>query len=254
MVESEGIMWDSISYDQCLSFVNCQLKPATIRRVESKVRPTITISRMTGAGGRSVAAKLGEYLQTSVPVECRWTVFDRDLMDRVLEDHHLSRRVVEHEPEDHKPFIRDAIEELLGLHPSTWTIVQHTAETILRLAGMGNVILVGRGANVVTAKLKHTFHLRLVGSLGQRVHRVEEVYRLDAKAAAEFVRKEDQGRRKYLKAYYDKDIDDPLIYDLVINTDAISYEAAARLVGEAVISRFHLNRPTATIPVHRESS
>jgi hypothetical protein len=38
------------------------------------------------------------------------------------------------------------VEEVLGLHPSGWTLVQHTTKTILRLAGLGHTILVGRGA------------------------------------------------------------------------------------------------------------
>jgi hypothetical protein len=31
-----------------------------------------------------------------------------------------------------------------------------------------------------------------------------------------------------------KDIDDPLLYDMVINTDRVSYREAARLIAEAV--------------------
>lgn len=34
------------------------------------------------------------------------------------------------------------VDELLGLHPSSWTLVEHTTQTIRRLAVMGNVILV----------------------------------------------------------------------------------------------------------------
>ena len=33
-----------------------------------------------------------------------------------------------------------------------WTLAQHTTKTILRLAGLGHVILVGRGASVITAQ------------------------------------------------------------------------------------------------------
>lgn len=237
-------MWTNIGYDQCLSFINCQLKPVD-RPGEPEIRPTITISRMTGAGGRSVAAKLSEYLQQRVPVQSQWTVFDRNLMERVLEDHHVAQRVANYHPEDHKPFIQDAIEELLGLHPSTWTMVQQTAQTILKLAGMGCVILVGRGGNIVTAKLKHTFHVRLVGSEERRLKRVQEVYQLEPKAALEFLRKKDKGRRRYLKEHYQAEIDDPLRYDSVINTDRLPYEAAARMIGDAVVRRFQLDRSEA---------
>ncbi|MCU0771920.1 MAG: cytidylate kinase-like family protein [Verrucomicrobia bacterium] len=236
-------MWKNIGFDQCLTFINCQLEPVRPHG-EPAVRPAITISRMTGAGGRTVAAELAAYLQARVPIQCQWTVFDKGLMERVLEDHHLSRRVSKYEPEAHKPFLQDAMEEILGLHPSTWTIVQQTQETILKLASMGFVILVGRASNVVTAKLDNAFHVRLVGSLEHRTRRAQEVYHLEPKAALEFVKTEDKGRRRYLKDHYQKEIDDPLLYDLVLNTDRLRYEDAARLIGEAVIHRFRLTQRT----------
>jgi cytidylate kinase len=241
-------MWKNIGYEQCLSFINCQLGPRP-GAVEHEVKPAITISRMTGAGGRTVAGKLAAYLQTHAPGACGWTVFDKNLMEKVLEDHHISQRVAKYEPENHKPFLRDAFEEFLGLHPSSWVIVQQTAETIWQLASMGNVILVGRGAGIVTAKLDTAFHVRLVGSLEKRTARVQEVYHLDPRAAAEYVKTQDKGRSRYLMEHYHQEIDDPLIYDLVINTDKIGYNGAARMIGDAVIERFHLAKAKAAVMV-----
>jgi len=34
----------------------------------------------------------------------------------------------------------------------------------------------------------------------------------------EFIQREDRGRKRYLRKHYQKDIDDPLPYHLVINT------------------------------------
>jgi hypothetical protein len=243
-MEVEGNMWSNVSYDKCLTFINCQLNPAS-KTFQPAVKPAVTISRMTGAGGRTVAGKLAEYLQSRVQTPCPWTVFDKNLMSKVLEDHNLSQQVAKYQPESHKTFIRDAIEELLGLHPGSWTFVHQTAETIWQLANMGYVILVGRGAPVVTASLNNVFHVRLVGTEEKRVERVREVYHLDPKAALEFVKTEDKGRRRYLKEHYQRDIDDPLLYDLVINTSRINYEDAARMVGDAVINRFQLVHPAS---------
>lgn len=176
---------------------------------------------MTGSGGRTVAAQLAEYLQSHVPGHCHWTVFDRNLMEKVLEDHHLSKHIAEFLPEKHKSMLADAVEELLGLHPSSWTLVQQTTETILHLAQMGYVILVGRGANVVTRELENVFHVRLVGSLEKRTERVQQVYDLGQFDALEFLKNEDKGRKRYLKEHFGKDIDDPSLYHLVINTDRV---------------------------------
>src|ERR1051325_1337889 len=147
-------MWNNIGIEQCLAFINSQLRSqGKVSLFESEMKPAVTISRMTGSGGRTVASKLAEYLQARVPAHCQWTVFDRNLMAKVMEEHHLDKRIAEFMPENHKPMLTDIMEELLGLHPSSWTLVRQTAETILHLAQMGYVILVGRGANVITQKL-----------------------------------------------------------------------------------------------------
>lgn len=242
-------MWKNIGLEQCLSFINCQLSSAPRGGGESAIKPAITISRMAGAGGRTVAAKLAEYLQSKVPQPVPWTVFDRKLVEQVLEDHHLSRRVADYMPENHKSMLADIFEELLGLHPSSWTLVHQTAETILRLAQMGNVILLGRGASVITSRLDSSFHVRLVGSIEKRAERVQSIHALDPRAAIEFVNREDKGRRRYLKENLHEDIDNPLLYHLVVNTDRIRLEDAARLIADEVIRRFHLDRHEATVAV-----
>ena len=36
--------------------------------------------------------------------------------------------------------------------------------------------------------------------------------------------------------YFNREIDDPLLYHLVINTDLVPYEIAARMIGDAVLN------------------
>jgi len=231
-------MWQNINLEKCFAYVNCQLTSKGSRG--PPVKPAITISRMCGSGGRTVASKLVEYLMEYTPIECHWTVFDRKLIERVLEDHHLSKRIADFLPENHKSALSDTLEDLLDLHPPISIIVKQTAETIWNLAEMGYVILVGRGANVITQRLPNVFHVRLVGSLERRIERVQDVYELSRPDARKFISRQETGKRRYLKEHFGKDIDDPLLYHLVINTDPISYEDTARLIVNAVIKRFQL--------------
>jgi len=237
-------MWKNIGYQQCLSFINCQLRPGGLLsgRYGSPIRPAVTISRMAGSGGHTIASQLAEYLQTCAPVDCRWTVFDRNLIEKALEEHHLPKRMAEYMPENHTHIFGDMLEEFLGLHPSSWVLLQQTRETILHLAQMGHVILVGRGANVITRKLENVFHVRLVGSVAKRAVRMQQLYEVDRRRALELVHQEDRGRSRYLKEHFGADIDDPLLYHLIINTDQIRYDDAARLIGDEVMRRFHLER------------
>lgn len=235
-------MWSNSEYERCLSFINSQLCSGSRNPSSTQpVKPAITISRMAGCGGQTVAAKLAEYLQELTPADCRWTVFDRNLLEKVLEDHQLQKRIADFMPENHKSIIADIVEESWGLHPSSWTIVEQTAETILHLAQLGYVILVGRGANIITSKLDNVLHVRLVGSLQKRIQRVQQAYDLDGPAALELIKREDKGRKCYLRDHFGRDIDDPSLYDLMINTDRTHYDDAARLLCNEVVRRFNLN-------------
>jgi cytidylate kinase len=138
-------------------------------------------------------------------------------------------------PEDASIFSAGSmVEELMGLHPSDWTLVHHVTDTMLRLAQMGNVILVGRGANIITAHRKNAFHVRLVAPRDLRIERAAELNNLGAKEAAAFVRKSDRARRRYVKLHFRVAIDEPLLYDATLNTGRFSFETAARLIAEAL--------------------
>jgi hypothetical protein len=223
--------------EQCLRYINCQSQPPSGSPVLDTAggRRAVTISRQGGSGGHAVAALLADYLQARSPAGCPWTIFDRNLVEKVIEDHNLPKRLARFMPEDRTSEMADTMDELFGLHPPSWTLVRQTAETILHLAELGRVIIIGRGANVTTGKLPYVLHVRLVGSLERRVEHMQVLEGLGRKETLALVRKEDRGRKRYLKTYFDKDIDDPLLYHLIINTDLVPYKEAAQLIGEAVL-------------------
>lgn len=237
-------MWKNINLEECLSHIDRQHDSRSTGPPEK--RPSITISRMCGSGGRTVASKLAEYLEPHAPYGCHWTIFDRNLIKKVLEDHRQSVRLAEFLPESSKSLLADLMEKLRGKNPSTSKIVGQTVETIWQLAAGGHVILVGRAANVITAKLPNVFHVRLVGSLENRIERIEEVYDFDRRGALEYIRSQDEAKRLYLKEYFGQDIEDPQLYHLIVNTDRISYSDATKLIGDAVIQWFKLE-PAAKV-------
>src|ERR1035437_10726975 len=227
--------------EQCRTFLNAQWQSAgkAAAAAEAGVpRRAVTISRQTGSGAHSVAEKLATFLQTRSPKgACPWTVFDRNLVEKVLDDHNLPQRLAQFMPEDRVSEIADTMDELFDLHPPSWTLVRQTSDTILRLAELGNVILIGRGATVLTRRLDYAFHVRLVGSVEKRVKYIQELQHLSKAAALKLIRREDRGRSRYLKQYFDTNLDDPLLYHLVINTALARHDEAARIIADAVLHR-----------------
>jgi cytidylate kinase len=233
-------MIDHPNLRKCQTYIDCQLQtPSSIPLPHERRPPALTISRQTGAGGLMIAEMLAQRLDASpLRTDVPWTVFDKNLVTKVLEDHNLPQRLAQYMPEDKISFLSDALEELLGLHPPSWDLLRQTSETVLKLAELGNVILVGRAANVITAKLKHIFHVRLTGSLEHRAARIQARRHLSPGAAADFIKQEDAARERYLKKHFRHDIDDPLLYHLAINTDWVTEAEAADLIAHIVIKKY----------------
>lgn len=197
-------------------------------------RVAVTISREAGAGAVSVAERLCEVLESSGGGTRPWCVFDRNLVERVLADHDLPDHVGGFMPEDVRSELQSALEEMLGSHPPSWTLIQHTNETICRLAAEGNVILIGRGANLAVGKAANVFHVRLVAPLDWRIQNAERYYGIDRVEAERFVRQADVGRARYVSRHFNSRIDDPLHYDVTINTARVGFDAAARMIAEGM--------------------
>ncbi|MCK9228392.1 MAG: cytidylate kinase-like family protein [Syntrophorhabdaceae bacterium] len=232
-------MWENITADRCEKYIERYFGK---KGKTGEPKPAITISRAEGAGGFTVSSELSRYLQEKTTAHEEWTVFDQMLVTKVLEVFGL-KGVGQFMKEEHKGTVTDAFEEFIGLHPSTWSLVERTNATILRLAQIGNCILVGRGGNLVTKDMPNVFHVRLVGSFEKRVEQAMKAFNYDQKTAAKYVQKKDHGRKRYVKDNFDADIEDPLLYHIVINTDLVTYEEAARIIGSEVIFRHNLDAP-----------
>ena len=230
----------NIGVEHCAGFVSSQFQSGGMSCTDTEigVRRAVTISRQAGCGALVVAERLARYLQEHSPKHpVPWNVFDRNLMEIVLEDHDLPKRLAQFLPEDRVSYLEDIMADLLQSYPPSQTVIRQTTETILKLASVGNVILIGRGGNVITARLPNMFHVRLVAPLGQRIEHSHESYGMTKTEARKFCLREDSGRERYLKKYFNADINDPLLYHLIINTGLVGYDYAAKLIGDAMLSQ-----------------
>jgi hypothetical protein len=232
---SESIYSD-VALDRARAYVVAQLKDSPGRQPAARrdiPGPAITVSRQTGCGAQQIVERLAVLLQEDRPeAACKWTVFDRQLIEKVLEEHHLPTELAPHIPEDRRSYLQETLADVLGLQPATWRIVPDIVDTILHLVELGRVIVVGRGCSVITARTPNVFHVRLVAPLEQRIEHVREATKMSRKDAARIVEKEDRGRARYMKTYVKSRIDDPLLYHAVINTGRMSYEDAAELIAD----------------------
>lgn len=105
---------------------------------------------------------------------------------------------------------------------------------ILEEALKGNVIIYGRGGQDLLAGINSVFRVRVITPFEERVERWAEREWIDPDLAHSLVRKSDQQRAGFIKYYFDRDWNDPLGYDLVINTSRLSHDMAVKLIAEGV--------------------
>jgi len=232
-------MITSANAEHCLSFIHTQLQvPGKPGELEKKaVSRAVTISRQAGCGAAAVAGKLAGYLQQYASGGGQpWTVFDRNFIDKVLEDHHLPHHLAKCLHEDRVSQMEEILADVFDVRPPLQTIIQQATETMLRLAGAGNVIIIGWGSSVIMAQRPQVLHVRLVAPLEKRVEHVRQFLQLTGNEAHKFCLTEDQARQRYFKKYFSADINDPLRYHLIINTGRVGYDDAAKLIGDAVLN------------------
>lgn len=236
-------MITTASAEHCLSFIHTQLQaPGKYGEIVKKqVHRAVTISRQAGCGAAIVAGKLADYLQPHASAEGHpWTVYDRNLIDKVLEDHNLPHRLAKCLHEDRVSQLEEILADVFDVRPSLPALIEQLSETMHRLAGQGNVILVGWGGTVIMAKQPEVLHVRLVAPLETRVKHAHQFYNLTESEAHKFCVNEDRARERYFKKYFNADPNDPLLYHLIINTGPLGYDGAARLIGDAV-QNLHLD-------------
>ncbi len=214
--------------DLSKSYLFCQLQRSAGTRFKNSnlhtKLPFVTVSREAGTGESEITSLILEELtKIQDPEECPWTLYDKELVKKVVEDYNISG-IQSLLPEKKFSEIQTMFEELFGLHPTKREMAHNISKSILKLADMGNAIVVGRGAFYITRHHANALHIRLIGSLARRVKHMVNEYSMSLRHAEDYIIKEDHERREYVKKLFGVDLNDPHHYDLVINTDKLSVQ------------------------------
>jgi len=207
-----------------------------LKKIPREHKPYITISRESGAYGTTIAEMLVDYLsKRERRHDAVWAVFDKELINKVIDENKLPEEYKQYLSEAAMPVVQDLMGEMLKAHPPHETLARNMSEVIYEIASLGYVIIVGRGGNIITRSIPKGVHVRLVESLEKRIEHMKEYLGVSEKEAKDYVIREDRDRRDYIKRYYNRDIDDVYLYDLVINLDNVPLEDAVRAIGEMVL-------------------
>ena len=104
---------------------------------------------------------------------------------------------------------------------------------LLKELAHDSIVVAGRTLAHQTPPLRYALRVRVVSPLAERIKCTEQEERLSAAGAEKHVREIDRETKARSQSLSGVDVDDPTIYDLVVNSSAQPLDAIARLLASA---------------------
>lgn len=111
--------------------------------------------------------------------------------------------------------------------------VETLAGIIRDLAAHDDVLIIGRGSQMLLAEWPGAFHVLLIAPLDRRIEFIAGRDGLSSDSAAKRVQDGDKGRHDFHHKFFKINVDAPWLYHLAVNTARFSLEESADLVAEA---------------------
>jgi cytidylate kinase len=175
----------------------------------------ITISREMGTGAYAIAKELAKRL--------KYTLIDRVKIEELAASYGLTTEILERVDEK-PPSYRTAEDRLNAAHLATMELI------LLDCAKKGNVILYGRGGQDLIKGLTNVLKVRFIAPFEDRVEKFAEREWIDPELARELIRKSDHQLGGFIHFYFDRDWNDPLAYDILLNTNRVSQSSMVECI------------------------
>src|SRR5215831_8340421 len=187
----------------------------------------ITISRLTGSGGREIATATAQALN--------FQLIDRRTMDEVIDQQFPVRT-----------------EQLSRIKKDRRVYDEMMRSAIAEVAAAHNVVILGSGAQFLFAKVAASLHVQIVAPLPYRIARIMHTAQVDREEAEKIIDNRDREKETFIRTLYSKDWRDPAHYDLVINIDRFANEVAVDIIIRAAQSKGIEAKPVELPPQLRE--
>ncbi len=184
----------------------------------------VTISHEMGAGGPEIGMAVAQHLG--------YRYVDQELISDAAQRYGLLEEKLSHLDES-KP----TVFERFDTETRRYLTVIETA--LFEFAEQDNVVLMGRGGQWLLRGASHAFRIRVIAPFELRVKRAVKKLAgqmgeaVNPRAVTDMVRRDDAERLGRMRYLYEADLNDPSLYDLVLNTEKLSTETTVELIAVA---------------------
>jgi len=111
--------------------------------------------------------------------------------------------------------------------------LRHLMKIIGTIGKNGRAVIVGRGANFVL-KPEKRFRVRVIAPMDMRVDNISKAFGTSIEETRRRIIRTDSDRKAFIRKYFNADIEEPMNYDLIINTGTVSSEQAVSAIAGAM--------------------
>ena len=199
----------------------------------------ITVHGLLGSGAPDIGRQVADRIRVDY--------VDREILDNVaLKLSCEEKEIVEKESPPITLFGRIVVAIKHGLRYGTgsdgafvplWQISLddysyfQTLELVVKEIALGkSLVILGRGSQFILKDYHQAFHVQIVAPREIRVKRIMENLKLNQESANEEITRFDIQSRLFFKRYFHAEAEDPNNYDIVINTEHFSPQAAVSII------------------------
>lgn len=184
--------------------------------------PVIALTQGMGSLAQDVAEQLARDLNLST--------LQHEVAERVADKMHVSKSLINRLREGKA----GAIERFRADRES---LAVYTAEEVLDAAARGNVVLRGWGATLLLRPVPHVVCVRIARPIEKRVQWLMNHLEIDdAEVAEAEIRRSDQAHAARMNELFGVTWGDPLLFDLVLNTDRLTVDTCVEQI-KALVAR-----------------
>jgi cytidylate kinase len=196
-----------------------------------------------GSGAPEIGKKIAEKLH--------FDYIDREIIAEVASRLNLEEQFVV--AKEMPPFtLRERIEEALQRGYATGVGIQgaylpisqiplddmHYLEAltslIKELAQGHSAVIYGRGSQFILRDHPKTLNVSIVAPFNVRLKRIMEIKGIKEEQAKQEIIRFDSCAREFIKRFFRSEMEDPICYDLVVNTERFTIDSAASLIIDAL--------------------
>jgi len=194
----------------------------------------ISMTRQYGAAGTEVARVVAEKMG--------YRLVDRGVLEEIARRAGISVKSVEDADRTAGSVLLSLFSELYSTKPSYRNVPGIRTEfdetkyrkflirIITEIAKQGDVVILGRGSQLILKDHPDTFRFYLVASEEHRVENIMTRYNRTRPRAEKVARREERKRLTFLRNFRIHEPTDPVIYHAVINTGLVGWESVAEFI------------------------